>query len=315
MSDSSTQSQGGEASAAELALAGLDLLSRGVAGKAAALVACAQALDPDEPTAWYLRCEIDRAAGRLAEAAAAARRWHALAPQDLQAAAMAAALNGQPLPPDYDGVTAVPFMLLDDFLAPAQHAAVVDYFLEAVVDLIDASVVKADGLRVRDDAARSARVAYEPATIKDWFVPLVAQHFEAAFQQFGIPAFVPAKLELQLTASFHGDFYRRHRDYDPAKPNGVETRRLSYVYYFRPPGGSFEEGLLRLYDWRPTDERATVLRYTAIEPLDNRLIIFPSHALHEVMPVRALSGRVEDGRFTLNGWANVAPPPAATAAD
>lgn len=312
MSDlAQASSQPEQVSAAELAVAGLDLLTRGVAGKAAALAERARALAPDEPAGWQLACEVARAAGRLEEAAAAARRWAALAPTDDQARAMAAVLNGDPLPAGYPGLAAVPFILVDDFLSPERHAQVVAYYLEAVVDLIEASVVKGDGKRVRDEAARSARVGYEPTALRSWFLPLVTRHFPECFRRFAIPVFEPARLELQLTASFHGDFYKAHRDYDPEKPNGVETRRISYVYYFRPPGGTFEEGQLRLYDWRKPDAVAAAKRYTTVQPLDNRLILFPSHALHEVMAVRALSGRVEDGRFTLNGWANVAPPAAA----
>ena len=310
MSDSAQPSQADQVSAAELALAGLDLLTRGVTSKAAALAERARSLAPREPAGWQLACEVARAAGRLDEAARAARHWSELAPADDQARAMAAVLNGDPLPEGYPGLAAVPFIVLDGFLSPERHAQVVDYFLEAVVDLIEASVVKGDGKRVRDDAARSARVGYEPTALKAWFLPLVAEHFPECFRRFAIPVFEPARLELQLTASFHGDFYKAHRDYDPEKPNGVETRRISYVYYFRPPGGSFEEGHLRLYDWRKPDDVAAAKRFTTVLPLDNRLILFPSHALHEVMAVRALSGRVEDGRFTLNGWANVAPPPA-----
>ncbi len=295
------------ATAEELAVAGLDLLQRGLVAKAASLAERAAALDAADPAVWQLRANVARAAGDLVAARRAAEQWLALAPGSADAAALAAVLRGEPSPPGYEGVTAAPFLLLDDFLPAERHEAVVDYFLESVVDLADASVVKIDGKRVKDGETRSARVGYEPR-LRDWFLPLVEPNFAECFRRFAIQPFQPMRLELQLTASFHGDFYRRHRDYDPAMPNGVETRRISFVYYFRPEGGSFEEGHLRLYDWRPSDGQPMPQRFTTILPLDNRLIMFPSHALHEVMPVRALSGRVEDGRFTLNGWANVVPP-------
>jgi Rps23 Pro-64 3,4-dihydroxylase Tpa1-like proline 4-hydroxylase len=122
------------------------------------------------------------------------------------------------------------------------------------------------------------------------------------FDAFGIDRFAPDHYELHVTASYHGDFYTAHRDYVPEHDNQVQTRRITYVYYFRAPGGGFEEGHLRLYDWQGADGAASRQRFTTILPKDNRLVLFPSHALHEICKVKAPSGRVEDGRFTLNGW-------------
>lgn len=279
---------------------GLELLREGALAEAAALAARMTLESGESPAAWRLAWEVARAGGDLLAAAEAARCWQALAPQDPDALHAQALFNGG-RPARQTG--AVPFLVLDDFLSPYRHAEVVDYFLEVVPDLLDASVVEAGGQRVQDQAVRSARVGYDPGPLRGWFLPLVEAQFPLAFARLGVPPFAPARVELQLTASYHGDFYRAHRDYDPLRASGVETRRLSFVYYFRPAGGVFQEGALRLYD---TEAGHGARLYTAILPLDNRLVLFPSQALHEVMPVRALSGRVQDGRFTLNGWANLA---------
>lgn len=289
---------------------GLELLRAGALAEAAALAARMTLESGDGPAAWRLAWEVARAGGDLLAAAEAARCWQALAPRDPDALHAQALFNGGQ-PARQTGVSqtgvsqtgAVPFLVLDDFLSPFRHAEVVDYFLEVVPDLLDASVVEAGGQRVQDQAVRSARVGYDPGPLRGWFLPLVEAQFPLAFARLGVAPFAPARVELQLTASYHGDFYRAHRDYDPLRPSGVETRRLSFVYYFRPEGGVFQEGALRLYD---AEAGKDARLYTAILPLDNRLIVFPSQALHEVMPVRALSGRVQDGRFTLNGWANLA---------
>lgn len=288
--------------AADLAAAGFDLLGRGLVAKAAGLARRLVEEEPGLPQGWQLAAETARAQGDLAVARRAAERWAALAPEEPEAAATLAALKGEPLPPRYEGLHPVPFILIDDFLSPPRHGEVIDYLMENVVDLVDATVMKHDGERQQDGEARSARVGYEPETIKGWFQEGIAALLPEAFRRFEMAPFAPDRFELQLTASYHGDFYRAHRDFAPEVENEIQTRRLTYVYYFRPPGGTFAEGDLRLYDWRRPSGAASRQYFTTIEPRDNRLIVFPSHALHEVMPVKARSGRVEDGRFTLNGW-------------
>lgn len=292
--------------AADLAAAGLDLLGRGLVAKAAGLAQRLTAEEPGLAQAWQLATETARAQGNLARAIEAAARWAALAPEEPEAAATLAALRGAPLPPRHDGLQPVPFILIDDFLPPARHAEVVDYLMENVVELVDATVMKHEGERQQDGDSRSARVGYEPEPIKGWFREGIAALLPEAFRRFEMTAFEPERYELQLTASYHGDFYRAHRDFAPEIENEIQTRRITYVYYFRPPGGDFQEGDLRLYDWRRPSGAASRQYFTTIEPRDNRLIVFPSHALHEVMPVKARSGRVEDGRFTLNGWVHCA---------
>ncbi|MBE9012911.1 2OG-Fe(II) oxygenase, partial [Pseudanabaenaceae cyanobacterium LEGE 13415] len=42
--------------------------------------------------------------------------------------------------------------------------------------------------------------------------------------------------------------------------------------------------------------------YQEIQPINNSIIFFPSHFLHEVLPVSCPSRQFADSRFTLNGW-------------
>jgi hypothetical protein len=289
-------------SAADLAAAGLDLLTRGKLAVAASLARRAVAADPAAAQAWRLATEVARGAGALDEARAAAARWRQLAPADGEADTVLAALSERPPAPDYAGLKPVPFVLIDDFLPAERKAEAVDWLMEHAADLVEASVVKADGQRKLDGDSRSARVGFEPAPLKAWLQPMIAQLVPRCLAAFGIEAFTPERYELHVTASYHGDFYTAHRDYVPEQENQIQTRRITYVYYFQPPGGAFKDGHLRLYDWQGAEGAASRQRYTTVLPLDNRMVLFPSHALHEVCRVVAPSGRVEDGRFTLNGW-------------
>jgi Rps23 Pro-64 3,4-dihydroxylase Tpa1-like proline 4-hydroxylase len=42
--------------------------------------------------------------------------------------------------------------------------------------------------------------------------------------------------------------------------------------------------------------------YQEIEPMNNRIVLFDSRCMHEVLPVESDSEAFGDSRFTLNGW-------------
>jgi SM-20-related protein len=80
---------------------------------------------------------------------------------------------------------------------------------------------------------------------------------------------------------------------------------LSGVYYFHAEPKAFTGGALRLYAIGGQGER-----YVDIEPTHNSLLMFPSWAPHEVMPVRCPSRRFVDSRFAINCWVHRAKPTA-----
>ncbi|HZZ90570.1 MAG TPA: 2OG-Fe(II) oxygenase [Caulobacteraceae bacterium] len=105
-----------------------------------------------------------------------------------------------------------------------------------------------------------------------------------------------ARVELQLVAHGDGAFYRRHVDTTTGGEAGT-LRTLSGVYYFHGEPRAFEGGALRLYAIGPG-----AARWVDIEPACNTLVVFPSWAPHEVMPVQCASGRFGDSRFAISCW-------------
>jgi hypothetical protein len=89
-----------------------------------------------------------------------------------------------------------------------------------------------------------------------------------------------SKIEIQLTASGDGDFYGLHVD---GGTDRYSDRDISFVYFVCTDPGCFTGGELRLVGAEPaaTDQ--------LVEPIDNRLVIFPSRRHHEIRPVRAPS--------------------------
>ncbi len=88
-----------------------------------------------------------------------------------------------------------------------------------------------------------------------------------------------------------------HRDAD-----AESTRELSFVYFFHAEPRQFYGGELRLYDNRRVRGVAHADSSQLLSPRQDMLVIFPSDAPHELLPVRVPSGQFSDSRFTINGW-------------
>ena len=83
----------------------------------------------------------------------------------------------------------------------------------------------------------------------------------------------------------------------------VTPRRVSAVYYFYGKPRRFDGGALYLYDEIQSDGgRQVGPTCTAIEPLDNSIVFFPSSVTHEVEPVRHHDDDFASSRFTITFW-------------
>lgn len=112
-------------------------------------------------------------------------------------------------------------------------------------------------------------------------------------QQLHLQPFVVSLIEAQITAHNDGNYYKLHTDngsYD------TFNREISYVYYFYREPQAFSGGELRFGAGDSSQQEQLVT------PQQNSIILFPSHYLHEVLPVRCPSQMFADSRFTVNGW-------------
>lgn len=148
-----------------------------------------------------------------------------------------------------------------------------------------------------DERRRRGRTLDEVGFIYDAFVDRLKGALPGALSRMGIEGFPVGRIELQITASGDGDYYRMHRDAD-----AESTRALSFVYFFNAEPRRFFGGELRLYDDRGVEGVAHANCSQLLTPRQDMLVIFPSRLPHELLPVRVPSQKFADGRFTLNGW-------------
>ncbi len=193
---------------------------------------------------------------------------------------------------------AMPFVVMEEFLPPAQHAELVKLALAAETRFEPSTTAGGSGRK------RSSLVLHDNAQITGIVVARLNQvvgdvarrlHIDRAADTTGAPG-----VECQVTAHNDGDFYNTHNDSGAA---GLEHRTISYVYYFRSRPKAFRGGELRLYE--VAIENGVYVagdQHWLVKPKDNSAIFFPSHTMHEVLPVSCPTKQFADSRFTVNGW-------------
>jgi hypothetical protein len=193
----------------------------------------------------------------------------------------------------------VPYVLIEDFLPETRYREVLDFALTRRAEFQHAMVGGDESEWTIDPEWRVAQAAYDIAPLRAWFMPLVEVRLPEVLRRLGIAPFEMGEFELQLTAYNDGEYFRAHADRDE---ESLARRQITFVYYFNRAPKAFEGGDLLLYDGDTT--AFSQRHFTRVTPEDNRLVLFPSSAQHEVSMVRCPSRAYEDSRFTLNGWVN-----------
>jgi SM-20-related protein len=188
-----------------------------------------------------------------------------------------------------------PYVVLRDFLDDATVAGLLALALSKQSDFAPTQVVgKALDPSIRVSTGLRELGGYR-TLLKNKILSLVPE----LIARLQVTPFEACAVETELVAHGDGAFYKRHADTQTANYDDVDRIRvLSGVYYFNAKPKAFTGGALRLYaiGGRPEQD------FVDIEPLHNALLVFPSWAPHEVMPVQCPSQRFIDSRFAINCW-------------
>ena len=192
------------------------------------------------------------------------------------------------------GVIPSRYIQLTDFLDSHTHRKIVDYAIEQQEAFVGSSTSTGEL-----DYRQSSVLHHFPE-----FADLMRGEIHAAFAEvvasLQINPFNITQVEAQLTAHNDGNYYKVHND------NGSEdtaTRVLTYVYYFYQDPKPFSGGALRIYDSRiQNNYYVQAESFQDVTPINNSIVFFPSHYMHEVLPIICPSKQFADSRFTVNGW-------------
>ncbi len=197
-------------------------------------------------------------------------------------------------------------VVLDEFLAPQELEELTRYVVEHEADFRASEVVSpvADGGLINYEHRRS-RVLFDLGQHQELVLARIRAVLPQALEKLGMEQFAIAGVEVQVTASNDGDFFRCHNDNGSDR---VAARHLTFVYFFHREPRQFEGGELRLYDERlegdsyvSQNSYRTIVNQTIV-PQQNQIVFFPCELMHEITAVKCPSGLFADSRFTLNGW-------------
>jgi Rps23 Pro-64 3,4-dihydroxylase Tpa1-like proline 4-hydroxylase len=192
-------------------------------------------------------------------------------------------------------------LVLHEFLAPQEVEQLTSFTLGREKDFRASEVISpvAEGGVVNYEHRRS-RVLMEIEPYQSLIVERIKGVLPQVLEKLGMEEFDIAGVEAQITASGDGDFFRFHSDNGSDR---VESRYLTFVYFFHREPRQFEGGELRIHDARlDGEDYVSENTYQVIAPQQNQIVFFPCEMMHEITPVKSDSGLFADSRFTLNGW-------------
>jgi SM-20-related protein len=189
----------------------------------------------------------------------------------------------------------LPYIVLRDFLDDATVAGLLDYALSRQADFAPTRL----GSRAIDPSIRISTSLRELGSYRQILKAKIFEVLPRLIAQWRLAPLDGPKLETELVAHGDGAFYRRHIDTQDGRHDEIpRIRVLSGVYYFHAEPKAFVGGALRLYAIFGKEGE----NFVDIEPMRNSLLVFPSWAPHEVMPVSCPSQRFIDSRFAINCW-------------
>jgi hypothetical protein len=151
---------------------------------------------------------------------------------------------------------------------------------------------------VVSERMRRAATLDDLGGLEKLFIERIKQHLQEVLPRIGMKPFPLGRVEMQITASNDGDYFRLHKDTD-----ATDTREVSFVYFFHSDPRRFSGGELRIYPTRMIDGQLQPADHAAtLSPRQDAIVFFPSLNDHEVLPVRVPSRAFADSRFTVNGW-------------
>ena len=200
----------------------------------------------------------------------------------------------------YGTNTQVPLVVFDEFLVAEEWQNLMRYTYARSNDFCATRVVGANGSNHVDSSYRRSRVLFDVGEFREVFRERIFAFLPHVLAGLNFPSFPVSDLEIQLTATNNGEFFRRHNDNGTSS---LSSRLITFVYFFYRQPRPFNGGELCIFDTELEDgEYRAPGPYSLVTPAQNQICFFVSEYLHEVLPVECRSTDFMDSRFTVNGW-------------
>jgi SM-20-related protein len=192
-----------------------------------------------------------------------------------------------------------PVLVLDEFLVRQELNSLMRYVLDRESAFQATRVINSHGGDQLDAQYRRSRVLFSIDEFERLFADRLSFFLPHVLWRLDMEPFPVSRIEIQLTASNHGEFFRQHIDNGS---DSVSRRALTFVHFFYREPKPYSGGQLRVFDYPWPGQRTADAAAHVIEPQQNQIVFFQSNRLHEIFPVDCPSGEFADSRFTVNGW-------------
>jgi hypothetical protein len=192
--------------------------------ESARMLRIAAHIAPTVVTLQGLRSEATEVAARLLDLVDDALASHALGPDEKGSSHLVTDLShvaelrlrsqaGQRAPTDRQ-LLATRYVLMTDFLSPAEHQRLLEHALASLADFHDSGVIGQQGEDTRDYGVRKSRTLSGPRVEEIWDIFDRRLHgiLAAVRKELGMPWFRLGAVERQLTAHANGGFFAPHTD-------------------------------------------------------------------------------------------------------
>ncbi|WP_158271822.1 2OG-Fe(II) oxygenase [Methylosinus sporium] len=184
-------------------------------------------------------------------------------------------------------------VVIDGFLGAARAGELMQFALEHESEFHQSRFYTAEREARVDTSVRDSSHLLELGPLRAAFAASVDVVLARLTSELNVCLPSETKKEIEMVRYGDGGFFKRHAD-APPRPDGHDSvRALTLVYYFHALPKRFDGGELRLF--------SPDAGFADVAPVYDRLVAFPSTALHEVRPTRCASA-FADGRFSINCW-------------
>ena len=190
------------------------------------------------------------------------------------------------------------FLVIDEFLPASQLADLLEFALQNRSSFHPTEFMRGSASIIDPSVRLSGECEVGLGPHRPAFKAAIHSRLEEFFRSLGIRPFEVVRTETQLIAHGNNAFYAPHIDTHTGADHDIEKhyRVVSCVYYFFREPKQFTGGEIALFPFGESDDAVLV------EPLQNRLIVFPSFAKHEVRKVFSPSEEFANSRFAVNCW-------------
>jgi SM-20-related protein len=188
-----------------------------------------------------------------------------------------------------------PYLIVKGFLDPEFNREIHNYAVEKHADFSHSKTSKRVYHDVDSDQIKSMTL-FDIGPLRERMEQKIGELVPRMITALEMSPFEPFKIETELGAYGDGAFFGHHIDTVTIK-DAKSYRVISAIYYVNSEPKKYTGGHLRLYPFplgSGNDEPVDII------PENNSLVIFPSYAPHEVLPVVAPGLEFKDWRFAVN---------------